>query len=467
MLFIEPPMALDYPDIHPRHPPHFAAYAAGLVEEQGCDVALLDAFHEGLDLAETVRRAAALRPEVVLILPFDYTRETPVEMSLAVAAGLRPLLPEAWIGLAGSTDPDYLTDALGRAPAIDFAVVGELELPCVDLALARRDGRGFDQVQSLLVRNGDGIVDTGPARWVDDLDTLPFPAWHLVDFPSYVFIPHRYRYAPFYPVLAGRGCPFGCLTCKEARVSKITRHRLRSVDNVLGEIHHAVEHHGAREIQFSDATFGLDRAWTHELCDALMERGPGIPWSALSRVDVMTPDLLNHMARAGCWNLLYGIESGNEDSLARINKGITLDQVRTAIRATRQAGIEATASFILGLPGETEQHVRRTIEFAVEIEPDYAQFFLLKFIGQDSDLSAWGRFTDDWDFGRYDFRGPVFIPSAFDDLAQLKRWQKRAYRRFYFRLSYLRRMLPQLIRQGQPRRLWAGARIALRAAVKG
>jgi radical SAM superfamily enzyme YgiQ (UPF0313 family) len=233
----------------------------------------------------------------------------------------------------------------------------------------------------------------------------------------------------------------------------------------MAEIAAALDDHGAREIQFSDATFGLQRDWVFELCDAMRDAGVRVPWSAISRVDVLDADMLRRMGEAGCWNLLYGIESGNPETLARIGKGITLDSARRTVRATRAAGIASTGSYILGLPGEDAAAVRRTIEFARELDTDYAQFFLLKAIGQESDLRRWGRLTEEWDFAPYDFRGPVFIPAAIGSLGELKALQKRAYRRFYYRWSFIRRKLPELRVPGQFRRLAAGAWISLRVAL--
>ena len=465
VVFLEPPLDDEVDGIYPRHPPHYAAYAGAMLEREGIGAAIVDAFHEGLKSPQAAQRVVDLRPDVVVILPFDYTRETPVAMSLGIAERLRRALPDAWIGMAGTMDEDYMRQAMAASGDLDFAIFGEYELPIVEVALARRDGGALSAIQSLALRGEDGAVyTTGPGRMVRDMDELPFPAWHLVDFPSYVYVPHRYRYSPFYPMLASRGCPFECVTCGEAVVSKIRRYRQRSVDDVIGEIRHAVTNYGAREIQFSDPTFGLDRRWAHALCDRLISEGLDIPWSALTRVDTVRPDLLEHMAAAGCWNILYGIETGSADVLKLIKKGTTLDQARETIAATKAVGIEVTASFLLGLPGEREEHLQRTIDFAIELDPDYAQFFLLKSIGQKSDLSAWGAFTEEWDLERYDFRGPVYVPHGFSGVAALKRWQQRAYRRFYLRPSYLGRMLPRLIRQGQAKRMVLGGMIALRAA---
>ena len=464
VVFLEPPLDYTHTHIFPRHPPHYAAYAAALVEKNGFDVAIIDAFMKHFTERETISAIEKSKPDMVIILPFDYTRETPIDISIDLARGLRERLPSVKIGLAGSMDSDFFKGAMEKSKDFDFAIIGEYEIPCVELVKAIKTGRTLIDVPGLLIMENQQVIQGGPQQMVKDLDALPVPAWHLLSLEDYTFIPHRYRYSPFYPLLAGRGCPFACLTCKEARQSKITNFRIRSVSNVIEEIRFAIREYGAKEIQFSDPTFGLKREWVFELCDTLESEGFNIPWSALTRVDVVDSKMLKRMARAGCWNLLYGIESGNPHTLDIIKKGFSLEQATRTIRATKEAGILTTGSFILGLPGETEKDVLATIDFAINLDLDYAQFFLLKHIGQKSDLAPWGSFTKSWDMSPYDFRGPVFIPSQIESLDKLKALQKLAYRRFYFRWSFIRKTLSELSEPGQIKRLIAGGKIALKAA---
>jgi anaerobic magnesium-protoporphyrin IX monomethyl ester cyclase len=463
ILFLEPPLDAEPTGIFPRHPPHYALYAAAVLREEGHEVHVLDAFVEDLSAADTARRAAALAPELLLLVPYDYTRETPPAVSTDLAERLRTLLPAARIGLVGSVDADHFQRQLEACPAIDFATVGEYERSLQ--AVAARESGALEGIPGLLLREEGGIVHTGPAELVEELDTLPWPAWDLVDFPRYTFVPHRYKHAPFYPLLASRGCPYGCLCCKEAKWSKITRFRLRSVPDVMAEILHARQRWGAREIQFSDATFGLRRGWVLELCEALQREAPGLPWTAITRVDRMDPELLGAMARAGCWNLLYGVESANQHALDIVGKRIDIPQVRRTIAATRAAGIRSTASFILGLPGEDRADVMRTIAFARDLDPDFAQFFVLKHFGDDDSLDAWGRVDPNWDLAPYDFRGPVFVPHGFSGPAELHALQRLAYRRFYLRPRMIARRLPELLEPGQVRRHLHAARILLGAAL--
>lgn len=463
-LILEPPVSVTPQGFFPRHPPHYGLYAAAVLRDAGVEVTVLDAFLEDLTLEETARRALAARPDVALLLPFDYTRETEPRVSLDLARRIHAAAPDVVLGLGGSVDAPFLTRLLQQEPALSFAAVGEYERTVA--AIARAGGRDLATVPGLLVRRGDAIEATGPTDVVEDLDTLPFPAWDLIDFRRYTFIPHRYKRVPMYPLLAGRGCPFACLSCKEAKYAKITRYRVRSVADVLREIRFAQHTYGAREIQFSDATFGIRRDWVLELCEALGRERIDVTWSALMRADLMTPDVLGPMARAGCWNVLVGVESANQHALDRMGKRITPDMARRAVADAQAAGLEVTASFMLGLPGEDRADVLRTIDLAVSLDPDYAQFFVPKYYGADDGWDRWGRVEDQWDLSPFDFRGPIFIAHAFRDREELKDLQRLAYRRFYFRPRYVMKRLPDLLSVDQAKRAVLGAATLLKASFR-
>jgi len=476
VLFLEPPLALRPLGIFPRHPPQYALTAAAVLRRAGHQVALVDAFHDDLSLDETVRRVLASSPDLLFIVPYDYTRETLPEVTTALVARLAAARPELAMGLAGSVDEAHFRRRMEAAPGLSFSCIGEYDNTALAVVaaleqsgvppLSRRGhalGHRFMTVQllavpGLVVRQAGELQGTGPADVPQDLDSLPFPAWDLVDFARYIYVPHRFKRSPMYPLLAGRGCPFACLCCKEAKYAKITRFRLRTVAGVMDEIRHAVTTWGAREIQFSDATFGLRRGWVFELCDALRESRLGLSWSAITRVDVVDREMLSAMKRAGCWNLLYGVESANQHALDLVHKRIDVSQARQALLWTREAGIESTASFILGLPGEDSRDVMRTIRFAVELDPDYAQFFLLKYYGDDDGLDSWGHVEPEWDFSPHDFRGPIFVSARIRSVAQLKRLQRLAYARFYLRPGFALRHMKNLANPRQWPRYAQGLR---------
>lgn len=461
LLLVEPPLALHKTGIFPRNPPHYALFAATVARQAGAQVAILDAFVENLTAGQTLARMAREAPDVVVFVQFDYVRETPPQVYQWLARGMARLRPEAALGLAGAVDPDYLRGQLRQTPQLQFAFVGEYELALRELV--SRGAAALEGIGGLLVRRGDELLDTGPAEVVQDLDTLPFPDWEMVDLSRYTVVPHRFKQTPMYPLLASRGCPFGCRCCSEAMYAKISRFRIRSVADVMEEVRWAVRRYGAREIQFGEPVFGLKKQWAHELCEAMESQSPRLSWSAVTRVDLVDGELLRQMSRAGCWNVLYGVESANQRSLELVNKRLDPARVHAAVQGTREAGMEVTASFIIGLPGEDRHSVLRTIDLALELDPDYVQFFIFKYFGVDGALDRYGTVDPRWDLAPFDFRGPIFVPHAFAGVHELRQLQRLAYRRFYLRGGYLLRRVAEAARSpSQLRRYLAGLRTMVR-----
>jgi anaerobic magnesium-protoporphyrin IX monomethyl ester cyclase len=249
----------------------------------------------------------------------------------------------------------------------------------------------------------------------------------------------HYRRLPALSVVCGRGCPYRCTFCSCAKVfsGKVT---VRSPENVADEVRMLKEKWGAKELLFWDDTFGLSDAWTLRLCELL--RPLDVAWSAWMRVDLVSPEVLREMARSGCWHVSYGVESGNQRVLDGIRKGFQVKDVRNAFRWTHEAGMEARGTYVLGLPGDDVASMRDTVELAVETEADYASFQLLTpYPGTElwDEADALGTFLSR-DLDRFTIWHPVWVPRGMTE-AQLSSAHRRAYRRFYFRPSYVLRRL--------------------------
>jgi radical SAM superfamily enzyme YgiQ (UPF0313 family) len=213
----------------------------------------------------------------------------------------------------------------------------------------------------------------GPRPLIQNLDALPFPARDLLPMDKYIPLPNQYKRKPVANLMALRGCPYQCTFCSANAVFGCSL-RMRSAQRVYDEIKQLVDTYGIREISFWDDTLTVNKKWLHELCDLIISNHLDITWSCYARVNTVDLDLLKKMKKAGCWNIFYGIESGNQELLDRIKKGITLDQIRNAVKLTKKAGIEVRGSFMIALPGETPEMAHKTIDFAIELDPDYAQF---------------------------------------------------------------------------------------------
>ncbi len=163
-----------------------------------------------------------------------------------------------------------------------------------------------------------------------------------------------------------------------------------------------------------------------------------LAWSCYSRVDSIDEELANYMAKMGCWNMFFGLESGNQELLDNIKKRTTLDMIRKSVKIVKDAGIEVRGSFIFGLPGETPEMGEKTIDFAIEVDPDYAQFSIATpFPGTElyETVDKWGKMNENYkDFHIFT---PVFVPDGYESAEQLQAMQRKAFRKFYFRPKYI------------------------------
>jgi radical SAM superfamily enzyme YgiQ (UPF0313 family) len=283
-----------------------------------------------------------------------------------------------------------------RQPTIDDlrgAMEGERIWPDVDPAFARRlhtlftgadpdwrpawaapasaGGSPLAHIKGLVWRDGDEIVINADRPYIAHLDDLPLPRHDLLPL-------ERYRAplvgGPYAFVVTSRGCPGGCRFCIK-HVSYGSVVRFRSPENVLEEIEQLVAL-GVRNIHMYADLFTVNREHVMGICDGILARNLDVRWTCNSRVDFVDKEMLRSMARAGCWMIAWGIESGDERMLHRMRKGTTLEQIRRALRWSKDAGIMNWGYFIIGLPGETEESIRRTIDVSKELPLDIALFHI-------------------------------------------------------------------------------------------
>lgn len=438
-LLISPPITLNGGEICPSDMPLMLTYTASIIEKNNFDVEILDAFALNLTLNEIVQEIRNKKPDMVGIVPYDLSRQTPIEVSCTISKKLKSVFPNLFIGLLWNYDINFFVSVLKNNPSLDFVVLGEPELIMVELCKIIKDGNyeKLKKVKGIAFRDSkNGKININEKReLINDLDILPFPARHMLPLDSYDFTPHRHKHTPFMPMLASRGCPYSCEFCFHS-VCPYT-YRIRSVDNVIKEIEYLKEKYNVKEFQFIDRIFGLKEGWIESFCKTLIRERLDISWSCHGRANLMDKKILPKMKKAGCWNMLFGIESGCQELLNNINKKMTLKQAENAIKWTKEAGIETTASFILGLPGETPELGLKTIEFAKKIDPDYAQFFLTRIYNNNEKLKKYGKVLS-WHNPRFGtIRGPVFLPNGYKNFEELKNMEKLAYKEFYLRPSFV------------------------------
>jgi len=340
---------------------------------------------------------------------------------------------------------DCLGDGNGN---IDAVVTGEGEETVPELVsrleAAGGGGNKLAGIRGVIFRDGDSIITNPPRPLIEDLDRLPFPARHLLGPRArYIPPPGTYRRKPVAVVLTSRGCNRRCIFCFQMdreRKSGNRGVRYRSIGNVMAEIESLLAE-GYREIKFIDDSFAADYGRALELAREIIARRLDFTWFASLCVTQVSARLLKTMKAAGCWAVLMGAESGVQRNLNTLRKGATLDQIRKAVRMAKDAGLQVSTPFLFGIPGETIEDGLKTIDFALELDPDLANFHALTpFPGtvlhdyRDDYGAVSGDLTD------FTYQGAAFVPATMtrDDIHRLRR---RAFRRFYSRPSFLLRRL--------------------------
>jgi len=434
---VSPPLAIEqrYPEGHPLRrtiqvtEPLGLAYVAAMVE-QNHDINVLDCIAEELTVSNAVSKIMDQVPDLLGI-----STVTPaLQNALKLAREIKRVHPDMIVVLGGIHTTIFPQEVM-RNREIDIVVIGEGERIMLDLAHTLENGAPLKAVQGIAYREDSSVVFNPPRPIERDIDTLPLPARHLLPMHRYKpFIAERY---PARSLISSRGCPYQCVFC--SRDVSGSRYRLRRVDKVVDEVKILVEKYGAREIDFMDPVFGLNRTWTREFCRELILEGLDVVWAALTRVDLIDESLLRIMRKSGCWQLYYGIEAGDQRLLDNIKKNIDLKHVRRSIELTTRVGIRAWGSFMFGLPGESPQLARKTLEFAKSLPLDFASFHLTTpFPGTElwNDHKRWGQITSVFD--EFTQLNVVFVPFEWKGKeTELQTLLREAFREFYFRPGYI------------------------------
>ncbi|MBI5074016.1 MAG: radical SAM protein [Nitrospirae bacterium] len=326
----------------------------------------------------------------------------------------------------------------------DAIVTGEGELTCLEIMQRLESGMGLQGVAGVVYREKGVIVKNPPRPLMEDLDGLPFPARDLLgDSMLYIPPPATYKRKPVAVLMTSRGCNRKCIYCFQIDRHREHGIRFRSVDNVLKEIEHCLAM-GYREIKFIDDTLAADYDRAMQIAREIKRRGLDFTWFASACVNQVDKPLLQAFRDAGCWAILFGAESGVQKNLNTIRKGTTLDQIRKAVKAAQEVGIRVSTPFMFGIPGETFEEGLQTIEFALDLNPDIANFHAITpFPGTElyDNLEQYGAMSDE--LSDFTYQGAAFIPFTMSREEILK-LRQLAFKRFYSRPSFLFKRLLEL-----------------------
>ncbi|HOY67175.1 MAG TPA: radical SAM protein [Candidatus Ozemobacteraceae bacterium] len=421
------------------------ACLAAYLERENIPVTIVDAWAEGLDREALSRRLARIPgpPGLVGITVMSPTAGegfATVRTAKAARPGCRTII--------GGTHPSALpVDCLQSCPELDFVAVGEGE--ALLLALVKElesDHPVFGSIRGLGYRQAGRVTVNGRAAPIQDLDELPFPAYHLLPMARYRMHPPYRLFRKCATLMTSRGCPYECSYCTKSVSGR--SFRWQSPGRMLADMERIHTSEGIRQFHFYDDDFPLPQARIREFCRLLRHAGRRFAWSCVARVDHVDPDVLREMHLAGCWLISYGIESGCQEILDAAGKGFTVGQIRDAFGWTRAAGIRTLGYVMAGLPGETAETLEKTVRLVRELDPDFVSWSITALYPGSRLYDAYhAPATNDGESASSlspFAHGHVELYRGEIPRQQLLERVGRAYREFYFRPAFMLRHLRSL-----------------------
>lgn len=432
-------------------PPLGITYIAAVLEKEGYYVKIAEGnFMNHDQIKEYIKNE---KPDIVGI-----TTTTPTFESVTkVANNVKNIDKDIKVIIGGSHVTALPYDAI-KEDCFDVGVIGEGEITFLELVKAFEKEKNLKKVKGIVYKENGKIVLTKPREFIKDLDTLPFPARHLLPpLKDYHPTPASYRKLPLGVLITSRGCPYQCTFCDRAIFG--TSYRFRSAKNVVDEIEELINKYGAREIKFFDDTFTLDKKRLYEILELMKERGIKIGWCCLTKVTNVTKEMLQRMKDAGCWQVLYGLESGDNRMLQLLKKGSTVEQNEQAVKWAHEVGLSVRADFIMGTPGDTLESMKKTLNFAIRMNMDFAHFNkftpypgteLYKML-----INKGYKFDFSRSCSQLDHSIIMYVPDGIDK-EEYKKFIDNAYKKYYLRPKYLTKQFMNIRSFEDIKRYWAG-----------
>ncbi|MFC2091838.1 B12-binding domain-containing radical SAM protein [Elusimicrobiota bacterium] len=432
------------------------AYIAAVLERSGHTVKILDNYVCGYSFENISHLIDEFRPDIT-----GFSVLTPsVNYCLDLASKIKKRYPPIKL-IAGNVHPTLFPEEFLKPGYFDIVVRGEGENTMVEVTHLISNGGDLTDVKGISFIHGSKIYHNKDRRIIDDLDALPVPAWHFFPYKKYGLFPFADIKKPLLTILATRGCPYSCTYCSLGYLDKT--YRKRSPENVADEMEYLISRFGIKQLGFVDPIFPLEHDYALELCEEMIKRGINkkIVWTTETRIDILDETIISRLRSAGCRRIIFGIETGSSKTLESVGKKVDAGKVRSTMRLLKTYGIESIGLFMIGMPGENEELIRETFDYACSIDVDFAKFAMtVPFPGSQlyDTLSKENKIrTDNWD----DFTtfNPVpenvsYVPDGMT-ASQLIKLQKRGTLKFYLRpkmilrqLFGIRTLTPSIIMKG-------------------
>ncbi len=409
-------------------PPLGLAYLASIARSQGDDVRIIDSIAMDYTFEDITGQIKKFDPDLVGLT----STTSMIPDAYKVAELAKEYNKEVKTVIGGPHVTFTQEETLMESPHMDFTVAGEGETSFSNLLLHLKGKKEIKEVKGISYRDSEKIIVTPPEQLIKDVDSIPLPAIDLLPMEKYKAGAKR-----FGTLMTSRGCPYNCIFCSSSlQFGKVWRGH--STDRVLTELRRLVFDYGIHEIEFLDDTFTLNMKRAVEIAKNIKAENLDIKWSGSARVNLFNEEIAKAMKDSGAHTIYFGIESGNQNTLDFIGKGIKLQQAVDSVRKGNEAGLHTLGSFIIGFPDDTVYEVKNTIKFSKKVKVKIAQFTIatpypgtrLWQLAKSQNLIK----TTNW--RKYTTLNPVMSLKNFSD-KQILGWLGKAYAYFYLRPTYL------------------------------
>ena len=364
ILLVAPPSG--YKTVMPKPPLGLAYIAAYLEKNSSHDVKIIDMYSSGMSQDTLLSEIKSFSPGIV-----GFSSVTPqINIVGGFAKTIKETCDKDICLIVGGPHPSTVPErTLAENPSLDVAVFGEGEDTMLELCNSLDTMKSLSTVAGIAYRENSSIKINQKRHLIGNIDDIPFPAWHKLDMKQYLDYNYLFNKKAF-PIITSRGCTGRCTFC-DAQGVWSGRLRMRSAGNIADEISALRSTYGVNHIVILDDNFTINGKRAELICSEIQKRDMKISWECNGRVDRVNREMLDMMRKAGCIYIAYGIESGSQEILDYTGKNITLEQIRTAVKATKESGMRVGGFFMMGFPPETEEHIKSTVDFIKELNLDW------------------------------------------------------------------------------------------------
>jgi radical SAM superfamily enzyme YgiQ (UPF0313 family) len=429
-------------------PPLGMVYLAALLKEKGYEAGFIDANILNLNKNEIIKRLNDFKPDYVLYNSITDNLQDTLSWIKEIRNDYnKPVI------IGGPHMEIYPKETLTHE-CIDYGVVGDGWETLPELLNALEHNKDLSNIQGLVFRKDGNVVLTEARPKRVSLEDVPFPARYLLANEKYDTVLSKAR--PITIMITALGCPYKCTYC-----CTDTNLRARSAEHIVAEVEECIKEYGIKEIEFYDETFTVNRKKMNKFLDLIESKCLKFYWSVRTRVDCVDKDLLGRMAKHGCIRVNFGIESGDEDVLRAINRNMSIETIRNAVKWAKDAGIMTFGFFMIGLPQDTKQSIEKTLNLMLELDLDFMQLNKFTMLPNSQIYENYKKETGQ-DFWREYTLGQANLDDFKRDYLkitdkELDEYLERGYRQFYYRPKYIWNKLIAVSSFREFKRLASGA----------